>query len=244
MNLDVTVARWSAWAPGLDSASRWLAWAQEASAPSGDEPPPLAAMPSMLRRRLSRLGRAALQAAWECQQDDAAVPTVFASRHGDVGRSLALLDDLERDGAVSPAGFGLSVHNAIGAMYAMARANRDNAVCVAAGRATAAAGLIEAASLLADGSPEVMLICYDEALPADYAGFRDEAPCLWAWAWRLTRPVAGQAGLSLSAGPATAQPDAAAALPASLDVLRHFLAGDASLVQQIDGRRWEWQRHG
>ncbi|HJV95660.1 MAG TPA: beta-ketoacyl synthase chain length factor [Albitalea sp.] len=244
MNLDFTVRRWSAWAPGLASAEHWLAWAHEPRTPQGDEQPALAEMPALLRRRMNRLGRIALQASWDCQQADIGMPTVFASRYGDVGRSLALIEDLAREGAVSPTGFGLSVHNAIGAMYSIARGDHGNAICVAAGRASAAAGMVEAAGLLADGAAEVMLVCYDEALPADYASFRDDAPCSWAWAWRVARPAANDAKLSLHVSAADADDAEPTALPASLDVMRHFLAGDASLVQQIDGRRWEWRRGG
>jgi hypothetical protein len=104
--------------------------------------------------------------------------------------------------------------------------------------------MVEAAGLLADGAPEVMLVCYDEALPTDYASFRDDAPCSWVWAWRVARPAANDAKLSLHVSAADADDAEPNPLPASLQVMRHFLAGDASLVQQIDGRRWEWQRHG
>jgi hypothetical protein len=243
MNLEVTVRDWSAWAPGLTTASQWLAWAHEPGAPEGEAQPALPGMAPLMRRRLSALGRMALQASWDCQGADVGMPAVFASRYGDLGRSLALLDEMARDGSVSPTGFSLSVHNAIAAMYSIARADRGNALCVAAGRATAAAGLVEAAGLLADGAPEVLLVCYDEALPADYAGFRDEAPCAWAWAWRVTLPRAGDRRLSLRAEAIGAQQAPAASLPASLAVMRLFLAGKSALVQHIDGRRWEWQAH-
>ena len=243
MNLEVCVRRWSAWAPSLATAPDWLAWAHEPFAPAGDEQPALTAMEPMMRRRMTRLGRVALQAAWDCQQSDDDVPTVFASRYGDVRRSLGLLEELARNATVSPTGFSLSVHNAIAAMYSIARGDRSNAICVAAGRASAAAGLIEAAGLLADGASEVLVVCYDEALPANYAVFRDEPPCIWAWAWRVSRPGAGEGPtLSLRSGPLVAGEAQSCALPASLEVLRLFLAGGEPLVQNIDGRRWEWSR--
>jgi hypothetical protein len=243
MHLDFTVRCWSAWAPNLTSNAQWLAWAKQATLPYGDEQPALAVMPAMMRRRMSRLGRVALQTSWDCSTAGLDMPMVFTSRYGDVDRSLALLDDLAADGVVSPNGFSLSVHNAIAAMYSMARVDRSNVICVAGGRASAASGLVEAAGLLADGASEVMVVCYDEALPAAYAAFRDEPPCVWAWAWRVARPEAGEAWMSLSLGPAGADDDAAKPIPTSLDVLRHFLVGEALLVQTVDGRRWAWQRH-
>jgi hypothetical protein len=241
VKLDVTVRGWSAWAPGLATPIEWLAWAERPIAPEGAGQPELGAMAPMMRRRMSRIGRMALQAAWDCERDDVGMPLVFASRYGDVGRSLALLDELARNATVSPTGFSLSVHNAIAAMYSIARGDRSNAVCVAAGRATAAAGVVEAAGLLADGAPEVLLVCYDEALPTDYAEFRDEPPSAWAWAWRIARPAAGDRRLSLRAGAIDSNEATPAMLPASLDVMRFFLAGNSPLAQHIDGRRWEWR---
>ena len=198
VNLEFTIRRWSAWAPGLSCASQWLTWARKPRTPEGDDPPPLTAMPPLLRRRMSRLGRLAMQSCWDSEQDQISTPIVFASRYGDLSRALALIEDLAREGAVSPTGFSLSVHNAIGAMYSIARGDRSNAICVAAGRATAAAGLIEAVGLLCDGAVEVTVVCYDEALPAVYAEFRDEPPCIWAWAWRVALPGAGEHRLSLN----------------------------------------------
>lgn len=240
MNLDFAVRRWAAWAPSLETADQWMSWAQAPRPPIGDAQPALSQMPSMMRRRMNRLGRMALHTAWNCQTNDMDLPIVFVSRYGDVGRALGLLEELAQEGAVSPTGFNMSVHNAIGAMYSIARVDRGNAICVAAGRASAAAGLIEAAGLLADGDPEVMLVCYDEALPADYACFRDEAPCVWAWAWRVALPAAGERALRLRISGTNVDTPLGAALPASLEVLRYFLAPDSTLVQHIDGRRWEW----
>jgi hypothetical protein len=210
--------------------------------PTGEGTPALAAMAPLLRRRLNRLGRMALQAAWDCQGDDLGLPIVFASRYGDAARSLALIEELAAGQEVSPTGFNMSVHNAIGALYAIARADRSNAVSVAAGRASAAAGLVEAAALLADGAPEVMLVCYDDTLPEPYEPFRDEPPCAWAWAWRVAAARPGEAALALSSEGAAAEVQTAAELPAGLDLLRFFLADQTHFEQHLEGRRWTWRK--
>jgi hypothetical protein len=82
------------------------------------------------------------------------VPLVFASRHGDVARSMDLLGALASDQPLSPTGFGLSVHNAIAALYSIARGHRGNYLALAAGQATVEAACLEAAGLLADGARE------------------------------------------------------------------------------------------
>lgn len=241
--LRIAVRRWAACAAGLDGLAAWREWSRRPWLPVGDGMPALPAMAPMLKRRLNRLGRLALQAAWDCQGDELGVPIVFASRYGDAARSLALLEDLMCGREVSPTGFNMSVHNAIGALYAIARADRSNTVSLAAGRASAGAGLLEAAALMADGAPEVMLVCYDDTLPEPYEAYRDEAPCAWAWAWRVARAVPGEAAITLSTcGGVYDDVPAAAALPAGLDVLRFFLSGEPRLEQRLEGRRWVWQR--
>jgi hypothetical protein len=208
-------------------------------------------MAAMSRRRLSPLGRSAVQVMYDTRAQldaaaQAAAPVVLASRYGDATRSLALLADLVRGEAVSPTAFGLSVHNAIGAMYSITCGDRANYLSVAAGAASAVAGLVEAAALLADGAPEVLLVCYDAPLPGAYARFEDEPSALYAWAWRLTPPVAGQAHWRLACEAAevtpSAAPSPAANLPLGLDMLRAVVQGDAAWQRTSAGRQWRLSR--
>ena len=170
------------------------------------------------------------------------MPVVFASRYGDAGRALELLAELARGEPVSPAMFSLSVHNAVSGMYSIARSDRTQHLAVAAGAASAAAALIEALALLADGAPEVMVVCYDAPLPGAYAQFHDEPVAAYAWAWRVACPAANAPCIELRiCEPAVHEP--AAALPFGLDMLRFALSSDAALTRQADGICWTWQRH-
>jgi hypothetical protein len=250
VNLDFVIKDWAAYAAGLHAPADWQAWAAKPYLPTGDEQPELREMPAMARRRLGALGRAAVQVAWWCQGGAAGgMPVVLASRYGDAARSLELLAELAREQALSPTAFGLSVHNAIGAQYSIARGDRSNYLSIAAGAAGAAEAVVEAAGLLADGASEVLVVNYDAPLPGDYARFEDEPSACYAWAWKVASPdgaAASRAHLQLSASPQqpTADPhgDRTAALPFGLDVLRFFVAGDARLQRCADGRQWTWQR--
>lgn len=216
----------------------WLSWAQMPSLPRGDDKPDLPEMAPMLRRRLERLGRMGLQVAYRVQPANDPCPTVFASRHGNVQHSLDLLQALAREGAVSPTQFSMSVHNAIGALYSIARGDTHSYTAVAGGRSTIEAAFVEAAGLLAEGAPQAMVVVYDEPLPALYERFRDEPESPYAWACRLA-----PGALSLSWSNQTAVP-APGLLPHGLEVLQ-FLLGTAPALDfaAADGS-WHWRRHG
>ena len=251
MSLSFVIESWAACAPGVDTPQRWSQWATAPWLPEGEPQVALAAVAPMLRRRFAPLGRLAAQAAIDLaggvalpeDADPDDNPTVYASRYGETSRCLELLAEQARGDALSPTAFGLSVHNAIGAMIALTRGDRRNSTAIAAGRATAAAGVVEAMGLLDDGARSVSLIAYDSPLPAGYTVFEDEPSAHFAWAWRLRRPRAGEAALHLDwqasvDGDETASP----ALPASLQALWFGLSDAPRLVQQVDGRRCVWSR--
>ncbi|MBV2209029.1 MAG: beta-ketoacyl synthase chain length factor [Thermomonas sp.] len=241
--INFSVVDWAAWAPGLETREAWLAWAQAAGeqAPQGAQAPSLLEVPAMQRRRIDRLGRMAIQAAWWCARADAdGVPLVFASRHGDVVRSLSLLDQLATGEPMSPTQFGLSVHNATAALYSILRGERGNYLALAAGRATAEAALIEAAGLLADGAPEVQLVVFDAPLPEAYADYIDEAEASYAWSWRV-QAAAKEGALALH-WQADASMAKASSLPSGLAPMRFLLSGMALHENCVDGLRWRWSR--
>ena len=253
------IESWAACAPGVETPQRWSQWVAAPWLPEGEPQVALAAVAPMLRRRFAPLGRLAAQAAIDLAgtvavgaasaaiDPDADLddnPTVYASRYGETGRCLELLADQARGDALSPTAFGLSVHNAIGAMIALTRGDRRNSSAIAAGRATAAAGVTEAIGLLEDGASSASLIVYDSPLPDGYAQFEDEPSAHFAWAWRLRRPRAGERALHLDWQAAGADDGSAAHehLPASLQALWFGLSG-ARELSQIDGaRRCVWSR--
>jgi hypothetical protein len=111
--IDLRIAQWNAWAPGLDGEEAWHAWAKDPWTPLDQgEQPDCAFLPAMQRRRLSRMARIALHVAWPLCGDDEQLPMVFASRHGETTRTYAILGDVVDQQPLSPTQFGLSVHNA------------------------------------------------------------------------------------------------------------------------------------
>ena len=245
MELSFCVRAWAAWAPGVERREDWQAWAlapAPAPLPAGDGMPALADVPALQRRRLSRLGRAVLQVVMSVQQARADLPMVFASRYGDVERALTAIEALEQGEPLSPTVFAGSVHNAIGAMHSIIGGHRQNMICIAAGASNAAAAMVEAAGLLADGADEVLVACYDEPLPPPYDTFADAPQALYAWAWRVARADASAPALRLSRHTAGAGGAVAAHLPPDLAVLRWLLGEQPTLEQSDGGLAWRWSR--
>ena len=233
-----TVAAHAAWAPGASTAEAWQEWANAPFALAEGPDPAVKQMPAMLRRRAGFLGKMALEAAYQCLGERRDVPCVFVSRHGEVARAVDLLGELAQGLPLSPTGFGLAVHNASAGLFSIARADRANHIALAAGEASTEHGVIEACGLLADGAPLVLLVVVDTPLPEVFAGFADGGEQPHAWAWLM---APGDA-IRLECLPAG---DAAqgAGLPASLEVLRFFLAGEAALERASGAQRWRWTRH-
>lgn len=245
MSLRFTIREWSAFAPGLASRASWLDWAQSPVLPVGDDTPAVARMPAMLRRRLEQLGRIALQPVYDCQAAyDRDIPHVFASRHGDLSRTYDMLQALTRGQSLSPTAFGLSTHNAIAALYAIACGMRGNHVAVSAGASSAEAAVFEALGLLHQGAPEVVVVMYDGPLPDDYCVFADEPQCHYSWVWRIALADSGDDVFSLVAESGAVPSNTSPCLPHGLDVLRFVISGLATMQFADCGRLWCWRRHG
>lgn len=246
MGFDValTVQNWGAWAPGLETREAWQSWASadDVLLPVVESVPKLARVPAMARRRIDRLGRVALEAAFGASGDLPRLPSIFVSRRGDAPRSFELLTALIAGEGLSPTAFGLSVHNAIAAQFSMARADNSTYSALAAGSSGVENALVEAAGWLSDGTPELLLVAFDTSVPEAFRAYRDEPDPLFAWAWRLG-PV-GSPGrcLRLAASLADSGDSTGGelAMPAALQPMRQFLRGARRWTARNQGLLWTW----
>ena len=249
-----TIQRWAAWAPGLVEPAAWEAWLTKPHALPAEGTPALTEMPAMMRRRVDRLGRIALQASYQAHVDAPDAPVLFASRYGDLGRSVELLTQLARSEPLSPTSFSLSVHNAIGALYSIARGDASSYSAIAAGEETVEAAFTEACGLLADGVPRVMVVLYDEPVPAPWQHFSESLEFPRAWACLLAASTgadaihlgchAGARAVATPEAPETPEPGG---LPADLRALRFLVTGAARASRwehPVGARHWRWERHG
>lgn len=250
MRAAFAVRAWAAIAPGLQSQEQWLQWAKAPVCPVGTAAIELPHVPAMARRRLGHLAKMAVFVADSVlpPEEGADIPVVWASRYGDADKALSLLRSQAQGEPLSPTAFGLSVHNAVGAQHSILRGMRANAVCVASSHCAPEAGIVEAVGLLNDAQPGgrgVLLVCYDELLPPDYAVFHDEPAAEYAWAALLAPLQAGEAGFVLLAldDDAPQGPCQAGTLPHGLDALHFLLHGERQhLVHGHASGRWMWER--
>lgn len=239
-----SVAAHAAWAPNLVTNQAWLDWAKAPFVIQGENEPGVVEMPAMLRRRAGFLGKMALEVAYHCLGKENNTPTIFCSRHGDVSRAMELLISVVKNEPLSPTNFGLAVHNATAGLFSIARKDQANHLALSAGQCTIEHGVIEACSLLADGAEEVLLVSFDNCLPAPFSPYEDceEQPHAWAW---LMVPAENKEVIQLSWQSAESTPSTplvADTMPASLSVLQFYLHGSPLLERHIERRLWCWSR--
>ncbi len=127
-----------------------------------DTKPDLEFIGPMLRRRLSPLARAALHVANICAANISRVRFVYASRHGELGRTVELLQGIANAEPLSPTTFSLSVLNSAAGIYSIARNDHSPATAIAAGEETFGFGLLEAHAQ-AEATAEPVLYVYADA---------------------------------------------------------------------------------
>jgi hypothetical protein len=165
------------WTPGFASAAAWAAGAPDPAVAS----PRAAILPPALHRRATLLAAmvasAASDAAVQAGAELGRLPFVLGSAEGEIGLAVVMLQEYRvGEGLPSPTRFHNAVHNGPAAYVSIATANHGFSTAVAAGRATPAAALVEAAALLADRGGEVMVVLADEPPPEPFAPERPFPP--------------------------------------------------------------------
>lgn len=173
MPIGIHIDQWGMWPGGLSDRDIWQLWKSgelmDGNTSSYDETCDIAYVDAMARRRLGHLPRIALHAAGMIKTTDADIQLVFASRHGDVTRTVDLLHGLAANERPSPAAFSLSVHNTTAGILSIARQNHGASTAMAAGEETLLWALLESAMRLhSEPRHPVLLLYVDEPLPPPY----------------------------------------------------------------------------
>ncbi|MGL4250390.1 MAG: beta-ketoacyl synthase chain length factor [Aeromonas sp.] len=222
-------------APGLSDPEQWQRWAQEDIWPQ-QAPLVTTHIPMMVARRMSLGGRLAVEVALDIMSRHAVEGAVFASRHGELDRSIALLTALAQTRGLSPTDFSLSVHNTAAGLTSIQGKQPIPMSSLAAGSGTFAAALQEAIGMLADGMDRVLLVAFEGILPSFSQPWLGDEPPPHAVALLLTRGNEWRGtALAMDAG-TTGENTALTCWRALVTSTPQF--------QISDGRReWLWQRN-
>lgn len=237
--LRVAIRGWCAWAPDRGTRAAWRDWA---GAPAMPDDAPLPALPMMLRRRASPIGQKLIAVALACGDAAHTARYVLASGHGELARTVSIIDSLRQGELPSPAEFSLSVHHGLAGLLSIHTGNRRGHTALAAGPDSFAFGLLEAAASVAETPSEPVLLLYADApMPDEYAPFRTAADGALPLAVALALgPWDGEGeGLALRCAPATGGAPAAST---ALDFLRFLLSGASRATSHGARLDWVWRR--
>ena len=231
------IDRWRAWAPGLESTDDWRAWCRTpVRLHDAQQQPDVGFLPALQRRRLSRLARMVFHVAWPLAEAHPALPMVFACRHGETPRTLAILSDLAQGEPLSPTQFSLSVHNAIIGLWSIQRGDTSEMTALAAEGDGLEHAILEACGLLGEGAPAVLLVIAEETPPELYAAFIDDVPFSHAVALLLTKGDDWRLQLHNGPGPRSDWPHA-------INLVRALCGDQERLQHHWKNRQWTWSRN-
>ena len=189
------IEQWHALSPGLETPSAWKNINITDAFPESTHPFNSDLIPPMMRRRMSALSKVALQTAIHLQktQDKALDYLIFSSRHGELPRTVELLQQVLQGEEASPMAFSQSVHNTCAGLFTIATKSPIPATSLAGCESSLHHALIEASAYLSEHPTHtVLVIDFDAPLPKPYDVFESSpTPPLYAL------------GLILSAGDQT-----------------------------------------
>lgn len=238
------VDTWSAWSSDRPEAANWLAWAQDAQSTQPDQLPDISMIPAMQRRRMSSLSKMALATALKCTDHSQAKPNcVFATQHGELTRTIKILDSVTEGTDLSPTDFSLSVHNTALGLFSIFTDNKQPATTIVAGADTFGSALLEAAVFL-NRFPTipVLLVYFDEPLPPPLNQFETPATDAFAIALLLSPASAKAGSFSVSCHANTTQQQSQETENLGLNFLKFYLSNRLDAELRTRRTIWHWSR--
>lgn len=232
----------AALAPGAETQEQWQSWAQNPTfADTEVTIPKLEFVPAMQRRRLSPYARMCCYTLNQLTERND-IEVVFATRCGDLAKTDKLIEDAVAQVPLSPAQFGLSVHNAVAGQYSIFTDNKAPSTTISAGHDTFHFALLDALSrLMQSDDDEVALVCVDAQVPDKYRDYMDHQQVNHSVALLLSKTQGTKVNLSHSINRDTSHSENA--LPQALQFLAWYYAKSEQTEICSRGQKWHWQ-HG
>lgn len=240
------IALWSARLPGWDAAAPILRGEVEPPATPAPRPSPGVLAPTERRRAPDTVAIALEVAGAACAsagRDPAALPSIFASTHGDLAISDYMCGTLAKTPSlVSPIKFHNSVHNAAAGYWTIGTGCMAPYTAISAWQHTFGMALVEAFAQLATTDAPVLVVAYDiEARGPMASVVESRSPLGAALVLAPTRSERTRCALTWrtvrSAGPESLAPALAALVPGSplagtLSLFAALAAGAGGRVRQ------------
>ena len=223
--------------PGVTTIEEWRDWAsgsclkQEAQAAFPKTPH----IPMMTARRMSRGARLAVEAGLEILERQQAKALVFSSRHGEIGRTSQIIQQIIEGRDTSPTDFAMSVHNTSAGLLTITAKAALPASSIASGRDSFSQALFEVAAFFAAGIFPVLLVDFDGELPEPYGALTKIRQDAYAVALLLTKGEDYHVSMELAVAGGGEESE-----PQSLVFFRNHLLRKSSFIIEGENRRWRW----
>lgn len=235
-NISFNIDSWLAHSNGFSLSQDWENWAISLQWPEEGKLI-TSAIPPMMRRRMSNLSKLAVQTAIELLNEHQVDYLVFASRHGELQRSAALIKDIVQGEEASPMAFAQSVHNTAAGLATIATKKPIPLTSISAAENTFQSAILEAWLYLSEHPDhKVLVIDFDEPLPEPYTTF--ETQDYRGYGLGLVLSSGDQFSVSFSNSAQYNQ----STLPQGLEFIRHYLSNNQQWTIDSPRQLGSWKR--
>lgn len=212
-------------------------------------------IPAMLRRRMSPLSKLVVQLAITLSTNRDVDFAIFSSRHGELHRTVAMLQEILAGNPASPTAFSQSVHNTASGLFTITTKQAIPVTSLSGGVDSFHYALIEAASYLTQHPEQTVLVVdADLMLPDIYSPFESQQHAPYALGLLLTAgdqvtithriPSNDTAPDALSKNSASAEASRGLPtnLPPALIFYHHWQQKSRYFTLPSPRQHWQWQR--
>lgn len=224
------------WLQGLDDTAMLTLWAKgNLSLPSEYTSPKPQYYPKGQLRRLSPFSKVVLHCLDIPQALSDNLSLVFASQHGDLAKTIALIKDAALGENLSPTQFALSVHNATTGLFSIATNNTAPTTTISAGNNTFVEGLVEASMQCQQENRAIIYTYCDFDVPEEYRQFEDYQParCI-TMLLSSTNKNDSLAAVNIALNSQKMKNEERLATDLSLGFIRHFYSQNNKLIQSAN----------
>ncbi len=200
--------------------------------------PDVAIIPPMLRRRLNVLGRACASEVLKHLKNGENIPIVYCSQHGDIERTLNILNELVNNQPVSPMHFSLAVHNAICGVLSIHAGLTSNISSLAADQQGLVPVLLEAAGILISGTEKVLCVICDVQLPEIYRDGQSLPKTSYAISFVITQSL----GINLTLAQLSQEDETTPINQVPISLIEFLATDQKELMIGHNGSSWKLSR--